>query len=860
MGAVFRALDTMLNREVALKVLSRDQGADDETRRRFQNEAQSAARLDHENIARVYYVGEDRGLNYIVFEFIEGINLRDLVGQKGPLPLPEALSYTLQMAHALAHASGRDVVHRDIKPSNVIITGGGRAKLVDMGLARLHQVHPDGDLTASGVTLGTFDYISPEQARDPRCADVRSDLYSLGCTLYYMLTGRPPFPDGTVLQKLLQHNSDAPPDPREFDPSLPPAISTLVSKMLAKDPLRRYQAPSELVADLLQVAEQFGCALPGVDRPNWLPALESKSASASLARHLPWLVPISLLLVSVVAAAWPIPWIDSSNDVTAILAARLQRPQRARSAGGDGRELGRSDEEDEAENEGGKRSAPRTGVESGPSSPPSNDTTAATSASARSTDRADSPTMPNAGEVAATDGAKGNAPSKGTTASKGTTDSVEPAPATTASKSFDEDYLEFSRPPAEATTVPSVPAAEPIPDGLLVVGSGAKDPRRYASLAEACAAAKNNDVVELRYDGGRDELPIVLHNQRIEIRSGAQWRPRVVFNPDDTTIATDRSMITISGGNLKLTGVEIELDLSAAAPSENWSLFSIDQADSLRLEHCLLTVRNATSMGSTYHDKVSFFSLGSSAAAEPMVMMPKGMLALPPVQLDLNNCLVRGEADLLVDRDLRPLNFSCVNGLVAVSERFFVAGEGASMPQEGARVRIVLDRVTALARQGLCRVAASDAAPSLPEVEMRLSGCEILSDLSDAPLIEHISNKTASELQSVFHWDASDTVYRGIRTFWKIAPTGVSREMPTKTYREWTNLWPAERNTRAEPLAWHLSPPRRPLHTVTPADFRLASSQPASQDMEATGGASRSTGADFDLLFDLLPQSAIADQ
>ncbi|HEV3021795.1 MAG TPA: protein kinase, partial [Pirellulales bacterium] len=327
MGAVFRALDTMLNRDVALKVLSRDQGSDEETRRRFQNEAQSAARLDHENIARVYYVGEDRGLNYIVFEFIEGINLRDVVGQRGPLPLAEALSYTLQMANALSHAASRDVVHRDIKPSNVIITSDGRAKLVDMGLARLHQVNPEGaDLTASGVTLGTFDYISPEQARDPRCADVRSDLYSLGCTLYYMLTGRPPFPDGTVLQKLLQHNSDAPPDPREFDPSLPPAVSALVSKMLAKDPLKRYQTPGELVTDLLHVAEQFGCVLPGVDRPNWLPPSEPTSASASLTRHLPWLVPVSLLLISVVAAAWRVPWIDSSDDVAALLEARSRRP------------------------------------------------------------------------------------------------------------------------------------------------------------------------------------------------------------------------------------------------------------------------------------------------------------------------------------------------------------------------------------------------------------------------------------------------------------------------------------------------------------------------------------------------------
>ncbi|MGA2034586.1 MAG: serine/threonine-protein kinase, partial [Thermoguttaceae bacterium] len=175
MGRVFRALDTRLARSVALKVLSPEQAADRETVLRFQNEAQSAARLDHENIARVYYVGEDRGLHFIVFEFIEGVNIRELVEEKGPLPLADAVSYTFQAANALAHAAARNVVHRDIKPSNLLITPDGQVKLIDMGLARLREAdNPAVDLTASGVTLGTFDYISPEQARDPRHADVRS--------------------------------------------------------------------------------------------------------------------------------------------------------------------------------------------------------------------------------------------------------------------------------------------------------------------------------------------------------------------------------------------------------------------------------------------------------------------------------------------------------------------------------------------------------------------------------------------------------------------------------------------------------------------------------------------------------------
>jgi serine/threonine-protein kinase len=214
MGAVFRGLDQRLNREVAIKVMP---GArrDPEALRRFRLEAQAAARLDHPNIARVFYVGESEQWNYIVFEFIDGVNIRDLVEMQGPLSVDDAVFFTRQVAEALQHATERGVVHRDIKPSNILVTASGKAKLVDMGLARDTSTEKStGDQTASGITLGTFDYISPEQARNPRDADVRSDLYSLGCSLFFMLTGNPPFPDGTALQKLLNHGSVPPPDPR----------------------------------------------------------------------------------------------------------------------------------------------------------------------------------------------------------------------------------------------------------------------------------------------------------------------------------------------------------------------------------------------------------------------------------------------------------------------------------------------------------------------------------------------------------------------------------------------------------------------------------------------------------------------
>jgi serine/threonine protein kinase len=307
MGAVFRAWDTNLHRTVAVKVLSLRQADDADSLRRFQTEARSAARLDHPNIARAHFVGEDRGVRYIVFEFIEGTNVRDLVYDNGPMQVSDALSFTMQIASALTHAWEREVVHRDIKPSNILITPDGYAKLVDMGLARLDYLEQTAhDETATGVTLGTFDYISPEQARSPRDADTRSDIYSLGCTLFFMLAGRPPFMEGTVVQKLLAHQSEAVPDVRELRPDVSDLVAAVVATMLAKRPEDRFQNPSDLCVALAQCIDELGIAPPPVALPAYPLRAARLPRSLWLRRHAPWLVPVALLLISV--AALGIKW------------------------------------------------------------------------------------------------------------------------------------------------------------------------------------------------------------------------------------------------------------------------------------------------------------------------------------------------------------------------------------------------------------------------------------------------------------------------------------------------------------------------------------------------------------------------
>lgn len=258
MGAVFKAIDLELARTVALKILHPAIAADPSMVARFRNEARSCAQLNHDNIARVFYIGEQDGLNFIAYEYAEGCTIRDLIHERGVLTVAESVNYAIQATLGLNHLFAGGIVHRDIKPSNIILTESGRVKIVDLGLARRDTTDSIGDITVAGTTLGTFDYISPEQARDPRTADIRSDIYSLGCTIYHMLTGQPPYPEGTALQKLLDHQGKTPPDPRSLNREVPTQLGYIVQKMMNTDPDHRYLDPGQLLVDLIDLAASIG--------------------------------------------------------------------------------------------------------------------------------------------------------------------------------------------------------------------------------------------------------------------------------------------------------------------------------------------------------------------------------------------------------------------------------------------------------------------------------------------------------------------------------------------------------------------------------------------------------------------------
>ncbi len=251
MGAVYRAVDTQLRRTVALKILPRERAENPILVRRFQSEAQAAAALRHENIVTVYEAGTANGYLYIALELVEGRDVHEILSENpGSLDVAKTIDVTRQAATALQHAYEQGIVHRDIKPSNLLLDEKGVVKLTDMGLARSVDETTETGITRAGTTVGTVDYMAPEQARSSKAADVRSDVYSLGCTWFHMLTGHVPFPKGSVTNKLMAHAARERPDPRKTRPAVPEQVVRVLHKMMARSPKERYQTPSDLLDDL----------------------------------------------------------------------------------------------------------------------------------------------------------------------------------------------------------------------------------------------------------------------------------------------------------------------------------------------------------------------------------------------------------------------------------------------------------------------------------------------------------------------------------------------------------------------------------------------------------------------------------
>jgi hypothetical protein len=252
MGVVYQARHTVMNRQVVIKVISRALLDHPDALERFRREVQAAARLSHPNIVTAHDAEQAGNLHMLVMEFVPGQTLAEVLHKQGPLPVAHACHYVRQAALGLQHAFEQGMVHRDIKPHNLMLTPKGQVKILDFGLAKVVSEHGAGKgLTSTGAYMGTPEYSAPEQATDARSADVRADVYSLGCTLYCLLAGRPPFREETEVDTLLAHLKREPAPLPELRPEVPAALWAVVARLLAKDPAQRYQQPAQVAQALL---------------------------------------------------------------------------------------------------------------------------------------------------------------------------------------------------------------------------------------------------------------------------------------------------------------------------------------------------------------------------------------------------------------------------------------------------------------------------------------------------------------------------------------------------------------------------------------------------------------------------------
>lgn len=701
MGAVFRALDKRLNRVVALKILSPEFSSDPEAVQRFQNEARAAARLDHDNIARVFYIGEEYGLHFIAFEFVMGTNVRNFIVQKGRLTPAEAVNYTLQIAEALRHTAAAGVVHRDIKPSNIIVSPTGRAKLVDLGLAR--NVNPDisRDLTLAGTALGTFDYIAPEQALDARNVDVRSDIYALGCTLYHMLTGAPPYPTGTMFEKVMKHHRADSPNPGEHNAHVSPQLSRVVQKMMASNPDERYASPESLIVDLVQIAEDLGLEPSPPESMIWTkPLFRRRSRGWESARTWTAVALTLLLLVVVDRLRLSVPHPPAADDTLGEAVTHVPQV------------------------------APLPASTAAPPQQNGDDTSAAPLAAVSPSQQLDSAELSTLSPRDS--GTAGSQLSVAKMASAENSESVSKTSKPPAA-------LEGPAPPPSALARPAaVPVAEALPEPFVVIGPGSEDRQYRSTLAAACALAQDNSVIEIHADGSTavQQETLNITNKRIKVRPGRDHRPllRFDFSAQRSLGSLSRiaEMIHVDRGSLELYDLDVEMVVDASSISD-WALVTLINGSKLSAQGVSFTIANPG------NSRAMLVYLPEDESGELGELMPDRMKSRQNV-VDLKECLCRGQGDFAVQNSGDPLACSLQNTALAFSG-YALRVDGSNtfavvMEPDSSRLMTVLfDHVTAVTGKGIVQASSGDHG-SLPMLDITVNDSVFRVDLPGQPFAE----------------------------------------------------------------------------------------------------------------------------
>jgi len=846
MGTVFLSDDEKLQRQVALKVLSPQQTADPASVQRFQNEARSAARLDHDHIARVFFYGDDHGLHYIAYEYVQGANLRDLIRSQGRIEAADVVAYAVQLASALCHTSSAGVVHRDIKPSNIIITQQGKAKLVDLGLARKESLEESAQLTVAGTTLGTFDYISPEQAKDPRNVDVRSDIYSLGCTLYHALTGEPPFPEGTVLQRLLDHHDKEPPDPAVKNRRVSPALSAVVRKMMAVDPKRRYPSAEALLSDLLVVAATMGLRTNVAGDSHYAELLRPQQTWWS--QNANWAITAATLLLA--AGTWQVvsEWsaereVDShlvalSNgtlppDVPATNSTSVtpqpgaaEPPQTTAEVASDAATAPQANAQPVVNPQdivpaltatGNSRLLPVTGFEPVPGTllfPPFSDPSLQDVLKPMTLRP-----LPANGEVASTGSTTVSATPPSTVAmvsprSPTVAVSPEPQPATTGSSGTIPSPAGSSSANSPAPTA-VLPGHVNLP--FLIVGTG----QSYATLEAACAEIRDQGLIELHYDGRRanPERPMRIVNKRITIQAARGRKPVITFATKGLSGDPLQSrMMTISGGSLVLANVALEMQVRPGSTADLWAMFRIERPDRLRLQNVHVTIVNPSLLAAAVVESVapatsSFTKMGAMKDTLPVI----------PTEVLIEQSVIRGEASGLWLHDAMPFNVEFRQSALVLGEWLVQQELAPDVMNSALRLSIDLTNTTCVLGQGLLRSTDDDDVSGRQLPIHIVARNNILSMGTGAALIEQQLMQSTVDSRKSLTWSEEQNHFDAVDSFWLVRYQSPPDE-ERWGFDAWKNWW--ERSEVSDslntPVAWVQPVRSRPFSQLRLQDLALA--------------------------------------
>jgi serine/threonine-protein kinase len=742
MGAVFKAQDTRLSRKVALKVLSPRATLDTQLVSRFHNEARATARLSHDNIARVYSSGETLGVHYIAYELIDGTNLKDFITERGVVKADEALSFAIQIGMALNHTAAAGVVHRDIKPSNIIITPAGRARVVDLGLARRDSDDSVADLTVAGATLGTFDYISPEQAQDPRRVDVRSDIYSLGCTMFHMLTGQPPYPEGTALQKLLDHKGKDAPAPIEVNKKVPRDLSAVVHRMMASDPAERHAAPALLVEDLMRVAARMG--LRGIQPEGLVWKRASETRPPFLQANLGWITMGALLLLGTMILRVQ-PHVQESDS----LVSRLNATQPAAAT-------------DVADR--------------------SNGTAKQLADSERGIDAiiAVLETALFAGEPAAettemVDGAWSIANSLGSVSSQ-----------------FAEAFKSgFKLTPDEIAILAEQNSTT---DNAMVRSANGPaiflqaDPGKpFPTLQAACWAAKTGDVIVVRPDKNNSvlvEKPLRIVKKNITIRGEMETGsvPLIRFDVGPEPADVESKMITVAGGDVRIANLDIQVVTRDDVGADRWVLCALDGADRVRLDKVNIDFLNPANLDAAMFE----VTLGDEAA------MARMQNAVGEYEVRITGGTVRGNCRCFHIETALSGSLEITNAAVYLSEPLlYVAGINDELLDRD-RIDIELTHTTCVLGGGLIRMSNIDAVGGPAQQLLPLAVVtenNIFATMVEEPLVRMEGTSDPEEFRSLLSWTGQKNLYDGFNIFWELDSSRAALGIDEYTFADWRSLW-----------------------------------------------------------------------